>query len=644
MVLISSSLFKKINPLFFIPFIFYYLTAAPDIGLGDTALLIDGIKNLKLNSHVNNHNWTVLIGHLFMQLPMEPLAFKCNLVSVIHASIGIIIFYFILKALSFSRINASLFSGILMVSNSYWWHGTLIECYAANAVFLLLTLLFLIKYNQTSKFYYLYIAFFTSGFAVFNHVQMGTLGIGCVIFLMGILWKNRHNFKAPIKIRLFFICGAFGILGLFPWLFLLFRDMARLPNALKTLKWAFGGDFTGIMWTIRGNPTLKFLEWLFLQFPSPFLLLIPIGIFFILKNKKNYPLAFTLLTIFLMNTVFFMFYKTWDQFAFYLPSFIIAATFGVFGWQYLHQKISALNQKKYQVIAYIIIVFSILYPPYLYANIVRYADEDPDGYWGRNYQNKSCENTHNVAEYIVNPNKRNWKDVQYFANLLFSKLPERSRFIDDDGRTFYPLNYYFQGYYKKRRDLKISLINSWGFSNWGITKKQLIRKITNSKTPVYIVSDKSPHNTYLIELHKSNYRLEKIDLDSHKKIYIFKIVKKEKEEIQNPVFQSLKLQTGLKLYGKNPEYKNSFFPDERIYTKAVFDNLQNQTVAKFLWKNSSGEIIFTSDELFLPYNETAAWSYFNKNINNSILIGEYSVSFRIDDNEIISTNFIITDD
>lgn len=124
-------------PISIIPFIFYFLSAAPDIGLGDTALLADQMQKLNLNSHVNNHNWTILIGHLFTYLPLDSLAFKGTLSSVFQGGIAIILFYLLLRQLSVSCLYALLLSAILMVSHSFWWHSTLLESYAGNAIFVL---------------------------------------------------------------------------------------------------------------------------------------------------------------------------------------------------------------------------------------------------------------------------------------------------------------------------------------------------------------------------------------------------------------------------------------------------------------------------------------------------------------------------
>jgi hypothetical protein len=139
---------------------------APDIGLGDTALLIDQMARLTLNSHVNNHNWTIFIGHLFTLLPIENLAFKGNLASLFQGSLAIILFYILLREMGLGRMAASLISGVLMVSYSFWWHSTIVESYAANAFFLLLTFFMLIRHQNMGKNRYLYAAFFSAALAV----------------------------------------------------------------------------------------------------------------------------------------------------------------------------------------------------------------------------------------------------------------------------------------------------------------------------------------------------------------------------------------------------------------------------------------------------------------------------------------------
>ena len=45
-----------LHPFLLVPWVFYYLTSAPTIGLGDTAMLIDCIQTLHLSTHCNSHN------------------------------------------------------------------------------------------------------------------------------------------------------------------------------------------------------------------------------------------------------------------------------------------------------------------------------------------------------------------------------------------------------------------------------------------------------------------------------------------------------------------------------------------------------------------------------------------------------------
>jgi hypothetical protein len=60
------------------------------VGLGDTALLIDEMMELRITSHVNNHRIAVLFGHLLTRLPVGEIAVRAHLTSLHFGSAAMI--------------------------------------------------------------------------------------------------------------------------------------------------------------------------------------------------------------------------------------------------------------------------------------------------------------------------------------------------------------------------------------------------------------------------------------------------------------------------------------------------------------------------------------------------------------------------
>ena len=157
----------------------YALTLAPELGLGDTAILIDQILRLELSSHVNSHNLTLVTGWLLSHLPFGSTAVRAHLVSWLYGTLGIGLCWLLLRAWRLPAAPAALSALVLAASHSYWWHSTLIESYAANAVMLLAMLLALHRHQHSGETRWLALAAALSGLHVaLLHVLLADEGSG----------------------------------------------------------------------------------------------------------------------------------------------------------------------------------------------------------------------------------------------------------------------------------------------------------------------------------------------------------------------------------------------------------------------------------------------------------------------------------
>jgi hypothetical protein len=103
--------------------------------------------------------------------------------------------------------------------------------------------------------------------------------------------------------------------------------------------------------------------------------------------------------------------------------------------------------------------------------VSRWAQED--GFWKRRYDNTGLRNTHDGTAYVVNPNKRHFRDVERYTSLLFGTLPAGATYIDDDSRHYYAITMYYRRYYGRRPDLDVRLVNMWGIEGWGLSRPDL---------------------------------------------------------------------------------------------------------------------------------------------------------------------------
>lgn len=457
------------HPALFVPPALYLATVAPTIGLSDTAILVDAMQHLQISTYVNNHNLTVLVGWLFSHLGIGDLAYRANLSSVVIGSLTMMCFYLVCLEASVSRPAATAATLCLTVSHSMWWHSTIVECYAMNALLTVAALHCLTRLAKGGGDRYVVLLFFVAGLALFNHVQMGFIGLGAlaVLAIRAAGLRGCRGRRTTLLAR----CAGACILGCLPYAVTFFHE-AWFSGSLKLTAWnASGGTFHSLMF--RGDLVDGLLDSGFLiafQFPSPFLLLILAGAFVLPAEWRESGALHGLATMFLVNTGFFAMYDTWDRFAFLLPSFVVLALLGAFGADWLWRQGFFRGRGG---LSAVLLLGSTAFPPWLYSSVPGWTRES--GFWRRHFDGGRSENTHDLASYLANPNKRGFLDAAEFASLLFDKLPFESVYVDDDSRHFYAIRLYYQEHYGLRPDLKVHLVNSWGFQGWGLSPEQFSR-------------------------------------------------------------------------------------------------------------------------------------------------------------------------
>lgn len=516
--IINSFFSKNILGIFFVTlvsFLFFLYCLAPGIGFGDTAILIDNIQRLIINSEVNTHPLTVILGKIFSFLPFGDLAFRANLVSAVAGSVALGIFFKAIQELHENVIISAITTLALGLSYSFLWHSTIIENYNVSSIITAASLLFYVRIDKRKEEKWFYPLFFLFGIGIFNHVQMGFMGLGIgVLFLL-------HFFQLKNRMPFFLKSLAGFVIGMIPWTYLILHELSLNGKLLLILKNAFMGSFGGVFFSQSLlSAVIDFVILYIFQFPNLFFILPLTGLWFVIKKSQVRNAYSGALAHLLTNLIFFSFYGTWDKFAFLLQSYIILVFLGSF----------TLNEFQYKstktVIGINVLLFlSILWGSNFFA-LVNKSSKDPKGFWHTRYNNSYSHNLYDQAVYVINPFKQDFREVEIFCNLIFAKLPENSVMPEDDSRTYYPLADYYQKHYQKRKDIKFLLMNSWGIEGWGMNANQLTTEITNtvqSGVPFFIPTLSSPYQEIINALSKnSNIYFEKFSLSPDRWIYQIK--------------------------------------------------------------------------------------------------------------------------
>lgn len=412
--------------------LFYVATAAPGLAHADQAIAIEGWCSAALNSGATHHNLSALLGYLPCQFgPAAGIAYRSNLVSAVVAGVAVGLFFAAARRLAglVSGLFASLF---LLLSHSMWWHATVAEAYAVNALLCAGVLYGLVRYDQSHNARWLWTAAAAAGLGVFNHLQMGLWAPGLLVasWLEGGDWATRAR-------RLQRLALAYGA-GILPYALVFARDTVR-GGGIAAAREAAGGEFTELFFTANGEQAVATARLFMLQWgwPSLFLVFVAWGGLWLLRGPEWRSTRTTIAIAFVVNTGFFAFYPTWDKFAFLLPSFLIAGLLGAVGlaaaWAWArHGRVSRVAFVTANVAA-------LAWMPVFFARLPDTARSSP--FWANYRTHELSRLTMMDGRYLANPDKSNYTIVERYVSALERRLDPKSTLIDHIAATFFQLGH-----------------------------------------------------------------------------------------------------------------------------------------------------------------------------------------------------------
>jgi hypothetical protein len=355
----------------------------------------------------------------------------------------------------------------------------------------------LLYYDQTRREVGLLFACAIAGLSIANHVQNGFLCIG--VAAAGIFAAKKHGGGIALVAR----CAISAGVGLLPWALILARDIARGPGYSVTIKDAFVGKFQDTFF--GATPYSMWWDTLFVIWSqSPFLLL-PLCAVIGVSIYRRFSLSragFLGILIHLFFTILvFSGYPTWDRFAFLLPAIVGLAVLAGIGLQGISEK---LGPGKGVRMVGVWCGCTALFAPVFYSAVV-VMGRDPTSVWAHRFGNRHASHLYDQVRFIADPNRIGYSELESFSELLGEKLPHGALFLDDDSRTYYTLADYYQKYMGFRPDVRFLLVNSWGFSDWGLGSSQLVSLLEDAYRngkPFFVASNGVPYTTFFKEAKK----------------------------------------------------------------------------------------------------------------------------------------------
>jgi len=312
-------------------FALYRATLLPGFDFGDTGSF-QTMAGSPLITPRDGYPLYFALGDVFLWLTGAEPARALNLMSAVTAAAACG-----LAAIVAARLSGSVAAGtgaalLLAASYTFWSQAVIAEVYALHAVFVLLTLLALLRWAErpTAGRLSLVFAIYALGFG--NHLSMILLAPGITIFLLMTAPRGWRWLVAP---RVVALACAFAFAGALQYAWNV-RTLYLLPNPPHGLMDAvqrFWFDVTKSDWrdTMVMNVPQSMLRdhaamyWFDLrqQFGAPGPLLAVAG--FIQLAMADARRAILMFTLYAANVAFAYSYNVGDSHVFYLPSHLILA-------------------------------------------------------------------------------------------------------------------------------------------------------------------------------------------------------------------------------------------------------------------------------------------------------------------------------
>ena len=308
-----------------------------------------------------SHPLYIVLAKYFTSLIPGDFAWRVNLFSAICSAGAIGLLFATIRRLSRSNWTALLTAVLLAVSHTFWTHAVIAEVYGLYALLLALEMYLFVRYCQAQSkrpAWWLLALMLINGLSVSNHLlallHLPAYGIYTLLQIRA----KRLPFRFLFLMALAWIIGA----GLYEAMII--TQIAHGAGVGDTIRSAlFGLQFQDKVAGHMPNAIglAKSLGYFLLNFPTPLLLLGPVGIHLGLRDRNTRPAAAVWLATCAVACVFALRYQVPDQYVFFYPCYVFAAVFiGLGAWRIANTK-SAIS-----IIARIIILLLAVLPAGVY--------------------------------------------------------------------------------------------------------------------------------------------------------------------------------------------------------------------------------------------------------------------------------------
>jgi hypothetical protein len=480
--------------------ILYVVTCAPGVLWHDSGLFawrvwhndIEGDMGLALA-----HPLYVMLGIGLKYVPLGGLFYRLNLMSAVFGAAAVANLFLLLRLWLGRNGPAVIGAATLAVSWTFWQHAVIAEVCTLYAAQLLAELIVLLQYVRTKRTGYLYLLGLLNGLAIANHLWAAIAFTCYTVFLVFLLARRQIGAKHFALIVLLWIIGAA------PYEYLIIRNIIVSGEVAATLASAmFGRLWQGAVLntSISMRIALENIIFILLNFPTPNLVLLFVGLWVLRKKAPDRSFANVMLALLGLYLLFAFRYTVADRYVFFLPFYCLAAILIGLGAD------AVLTRYKRKSLGFAVLALALLPAP-IYSvtpEVARKAYKPLGQRRQRPYRDEYT--------YFLQPWKTGYRGAQRFADEAL-EMVEENAVVYADATVIHTL-LYVQEAQGKRPDVKI-VSDYYSSQNAPDFNEDTIKRLMQDST-VYVVS--------AVENYCPSFILE--NYDTVKKGVLYQVVEK----------------------------------------------------------------------------------------------------------------------
>ncbi|UCG46438.1 MAG: DUF2723 domain-containing protein [Phycisphaerales bacterium] len=247
---------------------------------------------------------------------------RVNVVTALISAFAVANMFLLLRLWLKRSLPALVGSVTLCLSHTFWWHATTPETYNLATALLLAELIMLVRFAHTGRVRYLYALALINGLAVANHMLASIASVCYVVLLLILAGRRRITIGQLGAMALLWAAGAL------PYEYLIAKSVVRTGDLWGTLSSAmFGVRWRGTVLntSLSGRIVKENLMWISLNYPTPNILLLFVGLWSVRKVSHEKWLGNMVLALLAAYLVFAFRYTVPDRYAFFTPFYCMGS-------------------------------------------------------------------------------------------------------------------------------------------------------------------------------------------------------------------------------------------------------------------------------------------------------------------------------